>query len=120
LDDFAAGSEGLAHGGEIAQLDFHAHCSSEAKGMNRTVYPLANGWPAGVSITPSPQTIEVSTPELWLGNTSSPPCALRRARRNSRRRSARGQSKSARIAIGSGATRFTPCRVRRKGRTSSR
>ena len=60
--------------------------------------PCLIAWPAGVSTTPSPQTAEVSTPELWFGNRSSPPAAVRRTRRNSRRLSGFGQSKSAQQA----------------------
>jgi hypothetical protein len=32
--------------------------------------------PGGLSIRPSPQTAEVSTPELWLGNRSRPPWCI--------------------------------------------
>ena len=52
-----------------------------------TVSPGAIACPGGLSTRPSAQTAEVSTPELWLANRSSPPASLRRTRRNSRRRS---------------------------------
>ena len=58
--------------------------------------------------------------EFWVGKSSTPLCALRRTRRNSRRLSGRGQSKSARNSIpGEGKAR-TPCRRRTNGRTNSR
>ena len=77
-------------------------------------------WPGGLSTTPSPHTAEVSTPELWFGNSSSPPSALRRTRRNSRRLSGRGQSKSARTDSACGAGGDAPCRRSSTGRTASR
>ena len=95
---FAAGAQRLAHRGEVAHVDSSCQQLREGNEAHGVAAPM--GWPAGLSITPSPQTVEVSTPELWLGTESSPPSALQRARRNSRRRSALGQSKSARIAIG--------------------
>jgi hypothetical protein len=51
--------------------------------------------PGELSTKPSPQTAEVSTPELWLGNKSKPPLSLNFARKNSLRLSALGHAKSA-------------------------
>jgi hypothetical protein len=45
---------------------------------------------------------------------------LRRTRRNSRRRSARGHAKSARIGIGRGASSVAPCSLSSTGRTAIR
>ena len=49
-------------------------------------------WPAGWSTSPSPHTVDVSTPELWLLNSSSPPPASCRTRKNSRLLSALGHT----------------------------
>src|SRR5665647_3290979 len=81
--DLTRHAHGLANRGEILHYDLHL-ISSE-KEMNRTTSPKAMTCPGGLSTKPSPQTTEVNTPELWLGNRSNPPSALRLTRKNSRR-----------------------------------
>src|SRR3954470_4925957 len=113
-----AAPERLAHGSEIAQLDLHARNSD--KGRKRTRSPRRIAWLPGLSRRPSAHTVDVSTPELWLGKRSSPPAPLRRTRRNSRRLSGRLQSNCAGSWIAAGCTRVAPCNCSRKGRTSRR
>jgi len=117
--DRLARAEGLAQGSEVTQAD-HQAAISAVIGRKRTASPRTMGRPGGLSTRPSAQTAEVSTPELWLGNRSSPPSPLRRARRNSRRRSGRGQSKSARIGTGCGRAASMPCKARSNGDTATR
>lgn len=46
------------------------------EGGAKQLPPGAMAWPGGLSTTPSPQAAEVSTPELWLRNSSRPPPSL--------------------------------------------
>jgi hypothetical protein len=52
-------------------------------------------WRGGLSIRPSAQVQEVSTPELWLGNRSSPPLGVDPDTQELAAPVALGQSKSA-------------------------
>src|SRR5690606_37239569 len=116
---FTARGQSFAYGSEITNDDVHAsHSANETKG---TRSPWAMVRPAALSTSPSAQATEVSTPELWLENRSSPPALLRRTRMNSRRLSARVTSKWAGSITGTGmdwaAAAFTPCKASKNGRT---
>ena len=118
FDGFARPVQCFADGGEIA--DGNSHASNSEKGMKETMSPWAMVVPVGLSTTPSPQTTEVRTPELWLVNRSSPPAALRRTRRNSRRLSAFRSEKWAGSTMVFKAISRAPCKRSKNGRTSSR
>src|SRR5574337_1377421 len=89
-------AEAFAQRGKVAHIHLHSTVHAES-GRKRTASPRRMLCPGGLSTRPSAHTSEVSTAELWLPKRSSPPASLTRTRRNSRRRSGFGQSKSARI-----------------------
>src|SRR5580765_5823394 len=116
--DHLARAERLADRRKVTHRELHD--SNSANVMKSTRSPFAMAWPLGLSTTPSPQTTEVITPELWFGNRSSPPASLRRTRRNSRRLSGAGQSKSARCRLRLGVNAVAPCRRSSTGRTTAK
>ena len=81
---------------------------------------------AGCEVIPAratlidPHTVEVNTPELWLGKRSRPPPSFTRTRRYSFRRSGFFQTKSERIGYDLGGATFAPCKARMKGRTNNK
>src|SRR3990167_1107098 len=126
--DGLRGAQQLAQRGEVAHGDGgvgggQAHAQApinEDNSSRRTVSPRRTTWPDGLSTRPSAHTAEASTPELWLGNSSTPPWALKRARKNSRRLSGWSQSKSARTCTACGIASVQPCNARSTGATASR
>ncbi len=55
-------AQGFSNRGKVTQLNVHANHSDQ--GMKSTTSPARITVPAGLSITPSAHTADVSTPEL--------------------------------------------------------
>src|SRR5439155_4592675 len=104
---FAGPAQLLAQARQVKDLDLHRYSSEY--GMNLTMSPTRMGCLAGLSTRPSAQAVDISTAESWVGYRSSPPRAFHFTRRNSRRRSGSGQSKSARTGIVWACTSVIPC-----------
>src|SRR2546423_9494092 len=103
---FAGSAQLFAQAREIEDLDLHRYSSEY--GMNFTMSPARMRCSAGLSTRPSAHAVDISTPESCVGYRSSPPRAVHFTRRNSRRGSGSGQSKSARTGIAWTWTSATP------------
>src|SRR5207249_6211605 len=115
---FAGLAQLLAQARQIKDPDLHRYSSEY--GMNFTRSPARMGCSAGLSTKPSAHAVDISTAESCVGYRSSPPRAFHFTRRNSRRGSGSGQSKSARTEIACACTSATPCVLSRNGRTNTR
>src|SRR5207244_856576 len=115
---FAGLAQLLAQARQVEHLDLHRYSSEY--GMNFTMSPARIGCSAGLSTRPSAHAVDISTAESCVGYRSSPPRAFHFTRRNSRRGSGSGQSKSARTEIACACTSATPCVWSRNGRTNTR
>src|SRR5262249_52494722 len=100
IDDFAVAVHRLTQAREIEHRELH-RCNS-ANGRYCTTSPRLIGRSGGLSTMPSAQTHDVNTAEFWFGNRSRPPASLTRTRKNSRRWSGFGTSKSARAGTRGG------------------